>query len=535
MKQLISVIHNQIKQQIRPGKVNMVRLENFDHPILYKSVCEQLQNSGEIPGFNAKLTLEKYRQFSAAGQPAWEQALRYLHQGLNAAYAQERSADYDAASFVDFENAITKWRNESPNMLAGQTSLVLLMGTEAAADAGSLKDTSYVISPQEIIVQLQADYSKWFADVLKDNTFDNSEAREAIRTLYRTLFSSVNINIFKLSDFVDRLREMRFVSCQELIAYICETLNTTWLIPSIMTPGDVPKVSALSKGRMEAAKIISGAVNFIERIDDIPSRSELNKLQNKFDQYAAEYIDDVDAAFPADTALYTNFQEFKKCVIDFRCGIDLKENREKLLRTDYAIINKIIGIKLPRTTSEKPSIVTGAPMEAYAKMFLESASKFNEQYHSYPLHYSVRVGDISLSDYSKSQEESAYKKVCYFLGGILLFFNSAGIACGGDVIDFMYENNQDPFDFSNRQFVEEQVKCTGKWGAPCKIYHTVRAFDDSNHRHIYEYRWTFSPILGMSSFMREIAIHCRPWWSVTISRTISAVKARMNFTHSFGI
>ena len=73
MKQLISVIHNQIKQQIRPGKVNMVRLENFDHPILYKSVCEQLQNSGEIPGFNAKLTLEKYRQFSA-GQPAWEQA-----------------------------------------------------------------------------------------------------------------------------------------------------------------------------------------------------------------------------------------------------------------------------------------------------------------------------------------------------------------------------------------------------------------------------------------------------------------------------
>ena len=163
---------------------------------------------------------------------------------------------------------------------------------------------------------------------------------------------------------------------------------------------------------------------------------------NKFDQYAAEYIDDVDAAFPADTALYTNFQEFKKCVIDFRCGIDLKENREKLLRTDYAIINKIIGIKLPRTTSEKPSIVTGAPMEAYAKMFLESASKFNEQYHSYPLHYSVRVGDISLSDYSKSQEESAYKKVCYFLGGILLFFNSAGIACGGDVIDFMYENNR---------------------------------------------------------------------------------------------
>ena len=45
MKQLISVIVGKIAQQIRPGEVNMVRLENFDYPILYKSVCEQLHHS----------------------------------------------------------------------------------------------------------------------------------------------------------------------------------------------------------------------------------------------------------------------------------------------------------------------------------------------------------------------------------------------------------------------------------------------------------------------------------------------------------
>lgn len=494
MKQLISVIVGKIAQQIRPGEVNMVRLENFDYPILYKSVCEQLQSSGRIPIFIAKLALEKYRQFSAAEQPTWEQALRYLHQGSNVAYAQKRSAAYDAASFVDFENAITKWRNESPNIPAGQTSLVLLMGTEMAADdAGSLKDTTYVISPLEIIQELEADYSAWFADVLRNNAFDSSEARKAVHTLYKALFSSININIFKLSSFIDGLQEMRFVSCQELIAYICETLNTTWQVPSVMTSRDVPKVPALSKERMEAAKIIRGAVNFIERTDDIPSKSEINKLRSKFDQYATEHVDDINAAFPADTAVFANFREFRECVIDFRRGINLKENREKLLKTDYGIINKIIGVKLPHTTSEKPSIVTGAPMEAYAKMFLESAARFQEQYHSCPLHYCVRVGDISLSDYSKSQEESAYKKVCHFLGGILSFFSSAGIARDDDVIDFSYENSQDPFDFSNRLLVENRVKCTGKWGAPCKIYLTVQASDDSGHQHSYEYRWTFSP------------------------------------------
>lgn len=511
MKQLISVISEQIAQQIRLGEVNLVRLENFDDPILYKSICEHLRSSGQISSFIAKLTLEKYRQFSAVRQPAWEQALMYLHQGANVAYTEVRSAAYDAASFVDFENAITKWRNESPNLSAGQTSLVLLMGTEAATDdAGSLKDTTFVISPREIIAQLQVDYSRWFADVMKDNAFDNVEARKAIHTLYRTLFSSININIFKLSGFVDSLEAIQFVSCQELIAYICETLNTTWLVPSIMMPRAVPKVSTLSKERMEAAKIITDAVNFIERTEDIPSKSEINKLRSKFDQYAKDHIDDVDAAFPADTALFSSFRKFEECVINFRCGIDLKENREKLLKTDYSIIDKIIGTKLPRTTSEKPSTVTGSPMEAYARMFLEAAAKFHEQYHAYPLHYCVRVGNISLSDYSKSQEESAYKKVCYFLGGILAFFNSASIACGDDVIDFTYESNQDPFDSSNRQVVEKQVKCTGKWGAPCKVYFTVQASDNSDHRHSYEYRWTFSPYapwLNAFSYLGHILFH----------------------------
>ena len=36
MKQLISVITNQIVKQIRPNEINMVRLESFDSPIIYK-------------------------------------------------------------------------------------------------------------------------------------------------------------------------------------------------------------------------------------------------------------------------------------------------------------------------------------------------------------------------------------------------------------------------------------------------------------------------------------------------------------------
>ena len=170
MKQLISVITNQIIKQIRPNEINMVRLESFDSPIIYRSVCENLYQSDQVHKLVPKLTLEKYLQFEAEGKSQWIQSLAYLHKGNNPSHKTEPDTAYAEYSYVDFDQAITKWRNESPNMPSGKTSLILLMGTEAAPDdAGSLKDTTFVISPREIISWLGTDYSDWFAGVLQKN------------------------------------------------------------------------------------------------------------------------------------------------------------------------------------------------------------------------------------------------------------------------------------------------------------------------------------------------------------------------------
>ena len=69
MKQLISVITSQIIKQIRPNEINMVRLESFDNPIIYRSVCENLYQSDKVHKLVPKLTLEKYLQFEAEGKP----------------------------------------------------------------------------------------------------------------------------------------------------------------------------------------------------------------------------------------------------------------------------------------------------------------------------------------------------------------------------------------------------------------------------------------------------------------------------------
>ena len=120
MKQLISVITEQIQKQIRQNEINMVRLESFDSPIIYRSVCENLRQSNCVHTLIPKLTLEKYRQFEAACNPKWTQAMMYLHKGDNISFSASPDAQYANQSYVDFAQAITKWRNESPNMPAGQ-------------------------------------------------------------------------------------------------------------------------------------------------------------------------------------------------------------------------------------------------------------------------------------------------------------------------------------------------------------------------------------------------------------------------------
>ena len=56
---------------------------------------------------------------------------------------------------------------------------------------------------------------------------------------------------------VYKRQELTFDSIQELVSHICETLNVTWGIPSIVDKKAVPKVSILNKGASDGAKIIT--------------------------------------------------------------------------------------------------------------------------------------------------------------------------------------------------------------------------------------------------------------------------------------
>ena len=493
MQKLISVITRKILEQIHPGEANMVRLENFEDPMVYRSVCEALRKNDKIDRLIPKLTLEKYVQFQKRNEPSWKASLIWLSQGDNLAYSDSPDEIYMNSSYVDFDQAITKWRNKSPDFPSGKTSLILLMGTEASPDdAGSLRDTTFMISPCEIISWFDGDYSRWFDDVLERNGISSDESRKALNTLYRTLFTGVNIDIFKLSNYVDSLETTSFSDCQELIDHICETLNTTWRVPSILDHKSVPKVRNLVKGTLSSAKIIQGAIGFINRADDIPSDSTIRKLREKFEKYAEENLV-AGEEFQTGTAQFDSFTQFEDCVLDFMLGNNINTNREKLLRIDYALIDQIIGTKLPKKSSKMtPTTVYGSPMQAYSMIFLGVARDFKEKYSVYPINYTLRVDGISLPDCIDDEDEEAYKALCHFLGGILCFFDSADIYLDDKKIKFAYEEEIDPFDPKSFTSIAIRLKSTGKWGDPCKIKFTVVA-ENEDFSHSYEYKWSFSP------------------------------------------
>ena len=492
MKKLIDVLTAQIANQLQRGKTNIIRIESFDNPIVYSSVCMALEAKVDV--LIAKLAKDKYEEFAAAERTDWDAAICFLHKGKNAAFSLTTDATYQENSYIDFNNAITKWRNESANILTGQTTLVLLMGTEAATDVGGLADTSFVISPKELLNVLAADYSQWFVPVLERNSINTPECRKAIHTLYKALFSSVNVNVFTLSDFIDELEAESYDTAQELINYICETLNRVWKVPSIIASRQVPKIQALSKGQQRSAKAIINAVKFIERSEDIPTESKIRALEKKFNKYAEKNGIEMNEPFPADDHLFSSFITFKECVIDYLCGRNIETNRSLLLKLDYAIIAEIIDTKLDGTgpvDSPKPP-VSGEPIDALSKIFLDAADAFYEDKKLYPNTFTLSVERITLSNCVEDQKEESFIPIASFLGGILEFFNGANIDYNGELLSFVYDNNVDPFDFGNYSIIRDQIKCTGKWGDPCKIQFQLTASNGTVSER-YEYKWVFSP------------------------------------------
>ncbi|MGL5149707.1 MAG: hypothetical protein ACRC7N_03925, partial [Clostridium sp.] len=215
-KYIDQIIHLVETQTNKADNIAIIRLEGFENPNIYKEVCKHFKASKNI-NITAKLSKEKYNEFKNANNPEYDSAMTFL----------------DTNKFVDYDGAMTKWRNKSTELekVSGIRNLVLLMGTESVEDKGGLADF-FKVTPESILKMLKSNYASWFTDIIEDAVIDK-DIKKGLNTFFKVLFKNININLLTLSELIEELKTIDITTADELIEERCFRLSKYFGIPSI--------------------------------------------------------------------------------------------------------------------------------------------------------------------------------------------------------------------------------------------------------------------------------------------------------------
>lgn len=451
MNSYINEIEHLIELQIRKSinnQVVIIRMEGFDSPILYKEVCKYFIASSMVE-LQGKLSKEKFEEFKEKNKNEWVKSIEF----------------FKANELVDNEGSMTRWRNSSTEIIKdiNQKYLVLLMGTEKIQDKGGLSDF-YSITPEMILNSLKKNYGKWFESVLEENNINNKENITCLNTYFKALFKNENVNLMVLSSLIDEMNQSTFFSIDEVIQEISSKLNFYWNIPSILDEKYIPKYRNLKSGKVSSASILEKSFKFINRVPFSKgiTKAALKKYERQIDEYIKDNDINIEKKFPMENPVFTSYSEFKDQLLDFIQGKNYIVLREKFLKLDYSIIEKIISIKIEKedtktTPDKKNKNIFGDPLQVYQEIIATSIYEYKLQYQELPRNIELRVNKIKLTNCATDEEkkELLYNLRCR-LGGILKYI------CESDneyirEIEINYSDNIDPFVNKNSSELESII------------------------------------------------------------------------------
>lgn len=470
MKKLIYEIITMIENQMKvPDKTYLLKLEDFDTPIIYMEICKHFSSKNNLR-FIANLEYSKYTYFNEKNKQEWIPALEYLSDN---GYAKNEPLTY--------------FRNQAASLNSG-TTLFLLMGAETALDRGSLKDFTH-ISMNDIVERLKKDYSKWFKDLLSDFHSDVEKGCDCINNVYKDLFRHINIDAMQFSLFVDDLDNHDIDTLDGLIEHIYGSLQQFWGIPSIK--------SNIKKPTKKPLKYISSSYQFITNALNVSSARRL-RLSEKLDKYAKENEIDDNTPFEG----FSNYIEFRTSLAEFINNKNINENRQKFMNTDFGIVSKILDLSIdsgdPPPTKETVYKVKGEPLTVYLEMLIYSWLRFREKYGHDPLNSVITVTAIRLSNCTSSDDDddtslsTHFDNICTYMGGLLDYIRAKGLA--NNNISVCYCDDTDPFRSENLDFIKSKLKTINKWGVDSEIKFQIHNIGETeDEKRTTEVKWSFSP------------------------------------------
>lgn len=399
MKYIVDSIVNLIVANA-PAKDSemMIRVDSFEDVKIYENISRNASDLLANMGLSVKIKLakNKWRHFKNSSE--------------DSVYIQKMEQN----DWIADEESITHYRN------LHDTNVLILLGTEDEEDKGGLLNC-YTITPDVLVNELAGDYYAVFA-----GTVDFGETEiDAVNKLYKDLFDFVAVDISKLSNLFDSWAS-KISTADDFIELFYSTLPL-WGLP--YKKMDLPGLRDLKS----KSNILRIEQNFISRqMFKKLSKTQYNKYKKQIETYEQEAHEYSSSWSGWGTQGIKSYDELSSIILGYARGERVEEYREKLIDTDFSIIEAILDIKIAKEKKEKITIpvVVGDPLEAFSSALLQMLCTIKE------LNVSVTSLDFDIvqaevvSMYSdiddeeeKQQLQNTWLTICRHANGVFDYLN----------------------------------------------------------------------------------------------------------------
>lgn len=390
----------------------MIRVDGFEDLKIYESISRNVENVLKKRGTTVKIKLAKNK---------W----RYFRETAeNTTYLQSMEQN----QWVAEAESITYYRN------LHDTQVLILLGTEDEEDKGGLLNC-YTITPDVLVSELAGNYY----DVFNGSLDFRKEEINCVNKLYKDLFQFVAIDICKLSDLLDEWSD-KIEMLNDFIELFYTALPL-WGLP--LKKMNLPSMKSL-KGKSNSLRMEH---KFISRqMFKTLSKSQYSKCKKQLEMYEENGCEYNSAWSGWKEQGITSYAEFSDIVLGYAHGERVKEYKEKLLKTDFSIVESVFDLKIQKESKPRNSIpvVTGEPLEAFTDALLQMLCMGKEnELEIATFEFSISQADV-VSMYSdaegeeeKQQLQNAWMNICRHTNGIFSYLNRNMWEVNGEVVDIV--------------------------------------------------------------------------------------------------
>lgn len=399
MKYIVDAIVNLIVNNAptKDGEM-MIRVDSFEDIKIYEAISKQVSAILKDRDLSVKIKLAKNK---------WR---HFKNNAQDSVYVQSMEQN----EWIADKKSITHYRN------LHDSNVLILLGTEDEEDKGGLLNC-FTITPNVLVDELSGNYYAVFAGSVD---FGKDEI-EAVKKLYKDLFDFVAVDICKLSNLFDMWGN-QITTIDDFVELFYASLPT-WGLP--FKKMDLPVMKDLKVKR----NILRIEQNFISRqMFKKLSKIQYNKYKSQIETYEKEQHEYSSSWSGWANQGIKSYNELSSIILEYARGERVEEYKEKLIQTDFSIIEAILDIKIVREKKEKVTIpvVTGDPLEAFASALLLMLSTVKElDVIATSFDFDINQAEIvsmysdSEDDEEKQQLQNTWMTICRHTNGVFDYLN----------------------------------------------------------------------------------------------------------------